>query len=94
MTNQIVRRFQIPGRTIEKNMIASQETLRRALITQMKDEGFVPLYDIDPVWQWKWLQDDLYEFTLTMHGVYAGKEKAWQVDGISAGKAIPSQKHK
>lgn len=90
MTNQLIRRFQMQGQTSEANIIISQENLRRELINQMRDEGFVPLYDIDPVWQWRWLQKDIYDFVLTMQGVHLGKEKAWQTEGISAGKAIPS----
>lgn len=90
MTNQLIKRYQMPGRTIEKNIISSQATLKSALIAKMKDEGFVPLYDIDPVWQWKWVRKDIYDFMLTMQAVYVGKEKAWQTDGVSAGKVIPS----
>lgn len=90
MTNQIIRRFQMPGQTVERNMIKTQDVVYRALIQLMKDEGFVPLYDIDPVWQWKWIEGDQYEFVLTMQGVHIGKDKAWETDGISGGKAVPS----
>jgi hypothetical protein len=33
---------------------------------------------------------DKYEFSYTMHGVYVGRDKAWQNEGMLDGKLIPS----
>jgi hypothetical protein len=73
-----------------KNLFQSQETFRNDVLTQMRDEGFAPVIDMDPVFKWSWLKDDLYEFTYTIQGVYVGKDKSWQTEGVSNGKRIPS----
>jgi hypothetical protein len=56
----------------------------------MRNEGFVPVLDLDPVWQWSWIKNDEFRFTYTWQGVYVGEDKAWQTEGVSNGKQVPS----
>lgn len=61
----------------------------------MREEGFVPLLDVDPVWEQSWVKDDIFEFIYTWQGIYAGKDEAWLIEGNLGGKMIPiSQKSK
>ena len=90
MTQQMIRRFKIGGVTTSVNIEQTRETFRNQIIGMMKDEGYVPVIDLDPVWTWEWIKDDYYNFVYTWHGVYVGKDKAWETDGITNGKAIPS----
>lgn len=90
MTNQLIRRFQVEGTFKEGKLLQVRETQRRELLSMMKDEGFVPLYDLDPVWEQSWVKEDIYSFTYTWQAVHVGKEKAWQTEGIYGGKTIPS----
>lgn len=56
----------------------------------MRDEGYVPVLDIDPTWNWTWVKDEEYQFMYTLQGVYVGKDIAWETEGVSNGKRIPS----
>lgn len=95
MTKQLIKRYQIPGQVAGSKLIQARETQRKAIIAMMKDEGFVPLLDVDPVWEQSWVKEDVFEFMYTWQGVWAGKEKAWQIEGNLGGKMIPiSQKSK
>ncbi len=90
MTKQIIRRFQLPGTVAGDKIVQSRDTHRRAMLNLMRDEGFVPLLDLDPVWEQQWIKDDIFGFVYTMQGVYVGEDKAWQTEGVLAGKLIPS----
>ena len=95
MTNQLIRRFQIEGITTEENLERRQATFRKTVNNMMREEGFVPVLDIDPVFTRHWMKDDLFEFSYTMQAVYIGKDRSWQTEGILAGKVIPfTQKNK
>lgn len=90
MTSQLIRRFQVRGKFKGDRLIQTRETQRRELVNSMKDEGYVPLYDLDPVWEQSWEEEDVFSFTYTWQAVYVGEEKAWQTEGIYGGKEIPS----
>lgn len=90
MTSQLIRRFQVTGIFKGDRLLQTRDTQRRLLVTMMKDQGFVPLYDLDPVWEQSWKEEDTFEFVYTWQAVYVGKEKAWQTEGIYGGKTVPS----
>lgn len=95
MTQQIIRRFQLPGKVAGDKIVQSRGTHRLAMLDMMRSQGFVPLLDIDPVWEQQWVKEDEFEFVYTWHGVYVGEEKAWQIEGVLGGKTIASTpKHK
>lgn len=95
MTNQIIRRFKLEGITTEKNLVRNQATFRKTVTDMMRDEGFVPVLELDPIFTRHWLEGDKFEFSYTMQAVHIGKEKSWLTEGILAGKVIPfSQKSK
>lgn len=94
MTTQIIRRFQIAGTFKGDKLIQTRETQRLVLLNMMKEEGFVPLFDLDPVWEQAWVKDDTFSFIYTWQGVFIGKETAWQTEGIYGGKKIPTPKIK
>ena len=90
MTKQLIRRFQVEGTFKGDRLLQTRETQRLALLGMMKDDGFIPLFDLDPVWEQDWVKDDTFSFTYTWQGVHVGKDKAWQTEGIYGGKTIPS----
>lgn len=90
MTAQMIRRFCLVGDLIETRMIQSRETHNSVLIGMMKDEGYVPLLDVNPVFQTKYVGGEKYQFSLTIQGVFVGRERAWQTQGMLDGKLIPS----
>lgn len=92
MTNQMIRRFSMDGEFLETKYLQTRQAVLTATVVQMKDEGFVPLLDVNPTWLTHWLgeDNDKYTFQFTMQGVYVGKEKAWGTFGVMDGKLIPS----
>lgn len=95
MTSQLIRRFQLKGTTTDSKLEKNRATWHRSIINMMRDDGFVPVIDIDPVLHLKFVSDDKYEFSYTWHGVYIGKDAAWRTEGILNGKQIPfTQKHR
>jgi hypothetical protein len=92
MTAQMIRRFQMRGLIVEDAFVQihDNQTHARVIITMMKDEGYVPLLDVNPVFLTSYIGGDKFEFSYTMQGVYVGRDKAWQSEGMLDGKLIPS----
>lgn len=90
MTHQMIRRFSITAIYSEKMLIRTRDTCHNSVVGMMRDEGYVPLYDINPVWQSTMREDEKFAGTYTMQGVYVGEEEAWQIDGMVDGKLIRS----
>jgi len=90
VTHQIIRRFQVEGEVdSDSYFIQTQETCKKTLVSQMKDEGWIPLLDLDPVWRSTLSEKGTYTFDYTMHGIYIG-EDSWQYDGMLGTKLIQS----
>lgn len=94
MTSQLIRRFQITGQVVGDKIVQARDTLKNTMLGMMKDDGYTPLYDLDPVWNQEWVKEDIFAFTYTWQGVHVGKDKAWQTEGISGGRMIPSSPKK
>lgn len=96
MSDQIIRRFMKSG-TIADDMYFPQlrETYRKLVETEMRDLGYVPLYDIDPVFR-TWMVDESvhYHFSYSMQGVYIGEDKSWKIKGVADNKQIPMNQSK
>lgn len=91
MTDKMIRRYKIEdGLMTETMMVKAQSASREVLVGMMKDDGYVPLIDLDPVFKTNYLGGDKYEFTLTMYAVFVGKETAWQFAGSLDGKLLPN----
>lgn len=90
MTSQLIKRYVRAGVMTSDRLEQSKETFRLDILAEMKDEGFAPVIDLNPVFSWVWIKDELYNFTYTMQGVFVGKDKSWQTEGVSDGKRIPS----
>lgn len=90
MTHQMIRRFQLAGELIETKMPQVRSSAISMVANMMRDTGYVPVLDLDPVWHTFYLGDDRYEYTLTMHAVFVGREKAWHYAGMTDGKLIPN----
>ena len=86
----MIRRFAIEGEFVESKFVQSRQTYRSLLLNMMREDGFVPLLDVNPTFITTWLGGEKYKFSYTMQGVYVGKETAWRTDGMMDGKLIPS----
>lgn len=90
MTHQMVRRYAIPAWYDDSMLVQVKETCQKTLVGMMKDDGYVPLLDVNPVWQSVMTDDGKFAGVLTWQAVYVGKDKAWETDGVMDGKLIPS----
>lgn len=95
MTNKIIRRFQIPGEMKnDASLIQTRATVHKAILEMMKDSGYVPILDIDPVWETSWhFEKDSYTFTYTWQGEYIGDD-AWKYEGRAGQKLVPTPQSK
>lgn len=89
MTHKAIKRFQISVEFLDDaDMIRVKNQYLNLLDNQMKDKGFVRVLDIDPAFSVEFT-GETWKFLLTVHGVYVGKRKSWQSEGMSQGKLIP-----
>jgi hypothetical protein len=89
MTHKRIKRFQIFVEfSDDSDMIRVKYQYESMLSHQMRDQGYARVLDIDPAFSVEF--DGLtWKFLMTLHGVYVGKKKACEVEGISQGKLIP-----
>lgn len=89
MTHKAIKRFQISVEFLDDaDMIRVKNQYLNLLDNQMKDKGFVRVLDIDPAFSVEFT-GETWKFIMTIHGVYVGKKKAWESEGITQGKLIP-----
>jgi hypothetical protein len=88
MTHQNIKRFQITVEFLDdSDMIRVKKQYDDLLSNQMRDSGYTRVLDIDPAFSVEF-DGETWKFLMTIHGVYVGKKKAWQLEGMSQGKLI------
>lgn len=95
MHDEIVR-HSLDGIVSDDNLIQTRNRLIEFLETQMREEGCVPLLDIDPQFTLDYdAETETYKFQLSVYGAKT-EEDTWLISGIMSGKKIPkhSQNHK
>ena len=89
MTHQNIKRFQIEVQFLDdSDMIRVKKQYEDLLSGQMKDSGYTRVLDIDPAFSVEFT-GETWKFLMTLHGVYVGKKKAWQLEGTTQNKLIP-----
>lgn len=85
-----LRKFSTSGEIADEKYIpSSRQNYERLLIQAMRDQGYIPVLDINTAWSTSYnMQLDKFEFQLSIHGVYAGTKKAWEYEGVIDGKFI------
>ena len=84
-----IKKFSLSGEMNDENVEQEKERIIRNLETQMRDNGVVPVLDMDPHFSWKYVpEQNKYTFELSIYGTKVGKEAAWQISGIMNGKPI------
>ena len=89
MTHRKIKRFQI-GVEFQDNaqLISLRPQYENLLIQDMRGKGYVRVLDIDPAFSVEFT-GETWKFLMSIHGVYVGKKRAWQLEGITQGKSIP-----
>jgi hypothetical protein len=89
MTHRKIKRFQIEVQFDDNSRLISLRPQYENLLTQdMRGKGYVRVLDIDPAFSVEFT-GETWRFLMSIHGVYVGKKKAWQLEGITQGKSIP-----
>ena len=89
MTHKRIKRFQIDVEFYDNSQLISLRPQYENMLTHdMRSKGYVRVLDIDPAFSVEFT-GETWKFLMTLHGVYVGKKKAWQSEGITQGKSIP-----
>ena len=89
MTHRKIKRFQIDVQFQDNaQLISLRPQYENLLIQDMRGKGYVRVLDIDPAFSVEFT-GETWKFLMSIHGVYVGKKKAWQLEGITQGKSIP-----
>jgi hypothetical protein len=83
-----IESFSLEGTINETALTEHRERLILWVESDMRDRGFVPVLDLEPVWS-AWFDGDRYQFKLTIYGVDIGRDEAWTTAGLMNGKRIP-----
>ena len=89
MTHRRIKRFQIDVEFHDNSQLISlRPQYEKLLVQDMRGKGYVRVLDIDPAFSVEFT-GETWKFLMSIHGVYVGKKKAWQSEGITQGKSIP-----
>ena len=85
-----IKRFGFSGQiNDDSDFIRLRAQWESMIIHQMRDDGYVPVLEFGPLFSTKYV-DGSYEFTLTVYGVYTGKKKSWNLEGMDGnGRFLP-----
>lgn len=91
-----IKSFSLDGSIYDESAISrlKQEYIR-FLILEMRAFGYVPRLDIEPDFTVQYNESkQIFNFCLTVYGVYTGKKSAEWILGVDGSKPIPIQKNK
>ncbi|QNN99160.1 hypothetical protein SEA_FAUST_57 [Streptomyces phage Faust] len=59
------------------------------ILGEMRELGYVPVLDLGPYFSTIFDKPkNKYEFVLSVYGVYLGRRRSWEVEGISNGREV------
>lgn len=90
MTDKNIKRFILEGQSKDSGVLAaSRLEYERHLSINMQEEGYVPVLDLAPFLRIEYdVERDVFNWVLTVQGVYVGKRRAKELLGISNGQVI------
>jgi hypothetical protein len=93
MTHRRIKRFQIDVEFEDNSQLISLRPQYENLLTQdMRGKGYVRILDVDPAFSVQFT-GETWKFLMSIHGIYVGRRRAWQLEGITQGKLIPRITH-
>jgi hypothetical protein len=88
VTHRNIKRFQIQVEFYDNAQLISLRPQYENLLAQdMRGKGYIRVLDVDPAFSIEFT-GETWRFLMTLHGIYVGKKKAWQLEGITQGKLI------
>ena len=91
MAHRNIRKFSIDGEFLNDSLIPSTRAQYETLVvSDMRRNGWVPVLDLDTQWSTEYDESkDRWYFALSVYGIYLGKKKAKQWEGLSGGNLTP-----
>lgn len=84
-----IKRFSLEGQVLEANLAKYKDFLVGHIEIMMRDQGFVPVLDIDPQFTLDYIREyEKYNFILTVYGAPVDRDMVWSVGGTMGGKLI------
>ena len=73
----------------DSDFIRIREQYEQLIITDMRDDGCVPVLGLGPLWSTKYNQEeDVYDFELTVYGVSVGRKKSQEIEGMDVSGSL------
>lgn len=89
MTHKRIKRFQIDVQFKDNAQLISLKPQYEILLTHdMRSKGYIRVLDMDPAFSVEF-NGETWKFLMTLHGIYVGKKRAWQLEGTTQNKLIP-----
>lgn len=89
MTHKRIKRFQIEVQFHDNaQLISLKPQYENLLVQDMRGKGYIRVLDMDPAFSIEF-NGETWKFLMTLHGIYVGKKKAWQLEGTTQNKLIP-----
>ncbi|UMO76428.1 hypothetical protein SEA_TOMAS_81 [Streptomyces phage Tomas] len=85
-----VKRFQVDGiMKDDADFPRLRAQFEDMLMTDMRDRGYIPVFDLGPFFSTEYRHDRSYNFVISAYGIYLGRRRAWEISGICNGQQIP-----
>lgn len=83
--HRTVKRFGMKGEVGDDSDFARMRgLLENTIIQDMRDRGYVPLIGYGPFWSTEYnVNKDMYGFVVSVHGIYVGRKKSCEIQGIT-----------
>ena len=88
--HKVIKRFGLEGKIGDDADFARlRAQYENMTVKEMREAGYIPVLDLGPYFSTLFDKDSgEYEFKLSIYGVYIGRRRSWEVEGVSNGREI------
>jgi hypothetical protein len=91
-TDKTIKRFQHKVQVKDSSVwIRTARQHINSLTDQMRSQGYVPVLDLNPHASVDYT-GKVFNYVITIHGIYIGRKRAWEIEGLAGDKLIPMNK--
>jgi len=89
MTDKKISRFRWAVSFADSSEYAKKyDSVIKMFTDELRGKGYVPVLDLG-IHVTVDYDGKVFKYVLTQHGIYVGRKRAWQIDGLAGGKLIP-----
>lgn len=94
MIHKQIKKFQICVKfKDDSDIIRIRNQYENLLSSDMRNKGYLRVLDLDPAFSVEFTGES-WNFIMTIYGMYVGKRKAKEWEGIAQWKLIPRTRHR